>query len=52
MNFILNYNNPIQVPEGGYSALTLIMQSTESEIARQLTVIEFQAFHKMKVLKL
>lgn len=39
----------MKVPEGGFSPLSLMLTSTESEIARQLTMIEYQIFSKIKV---
>jgi hypothetical protein len=38
----------LKVPEGGYSPADLILQSSESEIARQMTLIEFRIFSKLK----
>jgi hypothetical protein len=38
----------LKVPEGGFSPVDLILQSSESEIARQLTLIEFRIFAKIK----
>eukprot|EP01114_Cavostelium_apophysatum_P024760 TRINITY_DN9813_c0_g1_i3.p1 TRINITY_DN9813_c0_g1~~TRINITY_DN9813_c0_g1_i3.p1 ORF type:complete len:1246 (+),score=370.12 TRINITY_DN9813_c0_g1_i3:63-3800(+) len=38
----------LKVPEGGFSPVALIMQCSDSEIARQLTVIEFKIFAKIR----
>jgi hypothetical protein len=40
----------LKVPEGNFSPLGLVMQTTEAEIARQLTLIEFQIFARIKVI--
>ena len=38
----------LRIPEGTFNGLTLILNSTEIEIARQLTIIEFEVFVTIK----
>lgn len=40
----------LKVPEGGFSPMKLVLESTESEISRQLTMIEFKLFAKIQVI--
>ena len=40
----------LKVPEGGFSPITLVLESTESEIARQLTMVQFKLFAKIQVI--
>ena len=49
-NSILDVDPWIQlkIPEGGFSPVSFIMGSTDAEIARQFTMIEFQIFHKIQ----